>query len=128
MTRFTFWCRLMTPLAVAALALVGFSKPLAAQDAPKPIRALLVIGGGYHDYEKQKDLLAKGIAARAHVDVTVAYDPDKASKHLHQAFETPNWAKGYDVVVHDQCSADVKDLTLIDRVLEPHRQGLPAVV
>src|SRR5207248_2382504 len=31
-------------------------------------------------------------------------------------------------VIHDECSADVKDLAVIDRILVPHRQGLPAVL
>ncbi|HEX4149013.1 MAG TPA: ThuA domain-containing protein, partial [Pirellulales bacterium] len=39
-----------------------------------------------------------------------------------------DWAKGFDVVIHDECTADVKDLDVINRVLEPHRQGLPAIV
>ena len=30
--------------------------------------------------------------------------------------------------MHDECSADVKDLKVIDRILKPHRDGLPAVV
>ncbi len=31
-------------------------------------------------------------------------------------------------MVHDECSADVKDLKVIDRILKPHSAGLPAVV
>lgn len=94
----------------------------------KPIRALLVIGGCCHDYEKQKDLIAHGLAARAHIHVTVAYDPDKGVKHLNPVYEKADWAKDFDVVIHDECSADVKDGSVIQRILEPHRNGLPAVV
>jgi type 1 glutamine amidotransferase len=32
------------------------------------------------------------------------------------------------VVVHDECCADLTDEGLINRILEPHRNGLPAVV
>ena len=113
---------------VVALTTIALSGTLHAGGAPKPVRALLVIGGGYHDYAKQKDILAQGIAARAHVEVTVAYDPDKGTKNLNPVFNTPDWAKNYDVVIHDECSADVKDVDLINRILEPHRQGLPAVL
>jgi type 1 glutamine amidotransferase len=35
---------------------------------------------------------------------------------------------GPSVVVHDECTAQVKDLAVIDRVLKPHKNGLPAVV
>ena len=90
--------------------------------------ALLVIGGCCHDYAKQKDILTRGISARANVVWTIAYDPDKGTTHLNPVYATADWSKGYDVVVHDECSADVKELTVIDRILAPHRAGLPAVV
>src|SRR5437868_15205589 len=86
-----------------------------AEEKVKPIRALLVIGGCCHDYDKQKDILTKGVSARAHVEWVVSYDPDKGTKHLNPAYEKADWAKGFDVVVHDECCSDVKDLTLIDR-------------
>jgi type 1 glutamine amidotransferase len=114
---------------VVLLSFLGLSDAAPrAEDAPKPIRALLVIGGGYHDYAKQKDILSKGIADRAKVAVTVAYDPETSSEHLHSTFEKADWAKGYDVVIHDTCYSQVKDEALIERILEPHRRGLPAVV
>src|SRR5262249_51012920 len=34
----------------------------------------------------------------------------------------------FDVIIHDECSSDVKDLAVIDRILAPHRKGLPAVI
>jgi type 1 glutamine amidotransferase len=39
-----------------------------------------------------------------------------------------DWAKGFDVVVHDECSSDVKDVDTINKILKPHRDGLPGVV
>ncbi len=112
--------------AVALAALSGVAR--ADADAQRPVRALLVIGGCCHDYAQQKDILAHGISARANVAWTVAYDPDKTTAHLNPIYDSPDWAKDFDVVVHDECSADVKDLQVIDRILAPHRQGLPAVV
>ncbi len=100
----------------------------ARADDVKPIRALLVLGGCCHDYNTQKDLLAKGIAERAAVEVVIAYDPDTTTSHLNPVYENADWAKGFDVIIHDECSSDVKDLAIIDRILEPHRQGLPAVL
>jgi type 1 glutamine amidotransferase len=118
---------LLTALLVVAVSLVPAA--LGAEDAAaKPIRALLVIGGCCHDYARQKDILARGISARANVQVTVAYDPDTSTRHLNPVYDNPDWAKGFDVVIHDECSSDVKDLVAIDRILKPHREGLPAVV
>jgi type 1 glutamine amidotransferase len=120
-------------VAAAALfcaVLIGLApgSPARAQDKPKPIRGLLVIGGCCHDYDKQKDILTKGISARAHVEWVISYDPDKGTKHLNPVYGKPDWAKNFDVIVHDECCTDVVDLDLIDRILEPHRQGLPGVV
>lgn len=117
----------MLRFACLALALVA---PLAGQaaDDPAPIRALLVIGGCCHDYAKQKDVLTRGISARANVQWVIAYDPDTTTRHLNPVYAKDDWAQGFDVVVHDECSSDVKDLAIINRILKPHRDGLPAVV
>ena len=130
MTRTRLWSLTLAALAMlgaSILSLSGGDRARAA-DAPKPIRALLVLGGCCHDYAKQKDILTKGISDRANVQWTVAYDPDKGTKHLNPIYENPDWSKGFDVVVHDECCSDVKDLAIINRILEPHRQGLPGVV
>jgi type 1 glutamine amidotransferase len=115
---------------LAALAFLSPTTPTAPADKAdaKPIRVLLVIGGCCHDYAKQKDILAKGIAARANVEVTVAYDPDTGTKHVNPVYNKADWAKDFDVVIHDECCADVKDLDVINGILKPHRDGLPAVV
>jgi type 1 glutamine amidotransferase len=100
----------------------------AAQPVAKPIRALLVIGGCCHDYKKQKDIITKGISARANVEWTISYDPDTGTKHVNPVYSKDDWANEFDIIVHDECTADVKDMTIVNRVLEPHRKGLPAVV
>ena len=112
---------------VTSLLLVSAGS-LRAEDKVKPIRALLVLGGCCHDYDTQKDLLSKGITARAHVEVVIAYDKDTTTSHLNPVYEKADWAEGFDVIIHDECSSDVKDLAIIGRILEPHRQGLPAVL
>jgi type 1 glutamine amidotransferase len=103
-------------------------KPAADKPAARPVRALLVIGGCCHDYSKQKDILAKGIAARANVEVTIAYDKDTGTKHLNPVYANVDWAKDFDVIIHDECAADVKELNAIDNILKPHREGVPGVV
>lgn len=125
----------LRPYALAALVLtpvllvfLSVTVPAQADDADKPIRALLVIGGCCHDYAKQKDLLTKGISARANVQWKIAYEKDTTTKKLNPVYENADWAKGFDVVVHDECSAEVKDKAIIDRILQPHRDGLPGVV
>lgn len=121
-------------LLLAGLALCGTlpGDARADQAAPvakpgKPIRALLVIGGCCHDYARQREI-TRGITERAPVEWTVAYDSDTTTRHLNPVYENPEWAKGFDVVVHNECSADVSDPAVIERILKPHREGVPSVV
>jgi type 1 glutamine amidotransferase len=113
-------------LALAALMAL-FGRSQAAPQDDKPIRALLVLGGCCHDYEKQKDIISQGISKRANVQWSIAYDPDKTTKHNNPVYANPEWYKGFDVVVHDECSSDVKDTETINGILKPHKDGLPAV-
>ncbi len=94
----------------------------------KPIRALLVTGGCCHDYAEQKKILTEGISARAPVEWTIEYSDKTTTDIKFPIYENPDWAKGFDVVVHNECVSDVKDLDWIERILKPHREGLPAVV
>src|SRR5688572_26217598 len=43
-------------------------------------------------------------------------------------YDDPNWAKGYDVVVHNECFADTTDANYIRRITSAHHAGTPAVV
>jgi type 1 glutamine amidotransferase len=119
-------------LQQSTLAGVGFwaagSLATRADDSDQPIRALLIIGGCCHDYVKQKELIPRGVSARANVQWKVAYDPDKGTRHVNPVYANADWAKGFDVVVHDECCADVTDLKVIQRILAPHQEGLPAVL
>ncbi len=98
-----------------------------AADAPKPLRVLLITGGCCHDYPAQKDILKKGIEARANVLVEQIHTDDKSVKPPLPIYGNPDYAKGFDVVIHDECAAGVADLATIDGVLAPHRAGIPGV-
>lgn len=100
---------------------------LHAAEAPKPLRALLITGGCCHDYAKQKDILKEGLEKRAHIVVDQVHTADKSTKPPLAILGNPDYAKGYDVVIHDECAADVSDPKTIAAVLAPHRAGLPGV-
>src|SRR5688500_17297182 len=118
---------LMVLLMIMGLA-PAWAEGQTKQEKGKAIRALLVIGGCCHDYARQKEILTAGISARANVQWTIAYDADKSTRHRNPVYDRADWAKGFDVIVHDECSADVRDKESIDRILAPHREGLAAVV
>ncbi|MDA0766134.1 MAG: ThuA domain-containing protein [Verrucomicrobia bacterium] len=114
--------RFLIPALASLLPLASSAEP-----AAKPLKALLVIGGCCHDYAAQKDVLKAGIEARANIDIDVCYSPDKSTKPTFTCYEKDNWAEGYDVIIHDECSADVKDPVVVNRILDPHRKGVPGV-
>ena len=130
MIRLKILLRSTTIIAMTLVSLLGLVPIRAAQgeDHGKPIRALLVVGGCCHDYAKQKDILTQGISARANVVWTIAYDPNTTTTHKNPVYDNAEWAKDFDVIVHDECSSDVKGMEVIDGILKPHREGLPAVV
>ena len=115
--------KLRTLLALTAL--VGLTSTLAAEQ--KPLRILVVAGGCCHDYATQKEVLKKGIEARVNAVVEVAYDPTKSTKPLFELFKSPDWGKNFDVVVHDECAADITDQAYVANIVNAHKNGLPAV-
>ncbi|MEK0437232.1 MAG: hypothetical protein RLZZ233_203 [Verrucomicrobiota bacterium] len=115
--------KLPTLLALALLA--GVASPLVAEQ--KPLRVLVVAGGCCHDYANQKEILKKGIEARVNATVEVAYDATKSTKPVFELYKSPDWGKNFDVVVHDECAADITDQAYVANIVNAHKNGLPAV-
>ena len=108
---------------VLALSLEVVSRASAAN--VKPIRVLLITGGCCHDYATQKEILKKGIEERANVRVEQLHSDD-TSTHPPLAFlGNPDYAKGYDLIIHDECASDISEPAKVEAVLKPHRDGLP---
>ncbi|MFT5412027.1 MAG: hypothetical protein ACI9NC_004764, partial [Verrucomicrobiales bacterium] len=98
----------------------------AVQAAAKPIKALLIAGGCCHDYKGQTKALSEGIQKRANVQVDVYWTDDKGTNPPFPIFDDPDWAKGYDVIIHDECAAGNNDLGVMMRILAAHKT-VPAV-
>lgn len=116
------WGRL---LVVACLLFAAGAQ--AAEAKAKPLKALLLIGGCCHDYAAQKEILKSGIEARANVVVDVIYSPETNTKPAFPIYGNAKYADGYDVVIHDECAADIKDPAVVEGVLAPHKAGIPGV-
>ncbi|WP_395733133.1 hypothetical protein [Prosthecobacter sp.] len=112
----------MRPLALLLL----LSTAILGHAETKPLKALLVAGGCCHDYAKQHVILSQGIQARANVQVDVVWTDDKSVMPPLPLYDNPDWAKGYDIIIHDECAAGVKDMALVKRILDVH-QTIPAV-
>jgi len=109
-----------------ALLLFSVASALAA-DAPAPLRVLIVTGGCCHDYATQHQLIGKGLEARANVVVTHAHSASKGTDVTFDIYRKEGWWKDFDVVVHDECAADVTDRAYVANILAAHRAGVPAV-
>jgi len=117
--------------SLLVLANSVFANGLSAQDAakskPKPLKALLVTGGCCHEYAKQKDLLKAGIESRAMVEVSHVHSADTSTKAKFAIYDDPNWANGYDIILHDECTSHVVEQPYVDNILNAHKNGVPAV-
>ena len=114
---------LRTLLAILSLGVSAF-----AVDAPKPLRALMVCGGCCHDYEAQKKILSEGISARANVEWTIVHEGGPGKDHRVSIYEKPDWWKGYDLVLHNECFGDVNDNAFVEGIVAAHKVGVPAVM
>jgi hypothetical protein len=113
-----------TPRLLALVSVFSFAFVTAAKD---PIRALLITGGCCHDYAKQKDILKNGLEARANIVVDQIHTDDKSTKPPLAILGHPDYAKGYDIVIHDECGSDISDPETVQGVLNPHKNGIPGV-
>lgn len=100
------------------------------QTQEKPIKAMLITGGCCHDYEQQKKIITEGISARSKIkiDWTVVHQGGSTTDTKIPLFENKDWAKGYDIVIHNECFAKIDDKDWVERVLKPHREGVNAIV
>lgn len=119
--------KLIAPL-ILALAAAGSFWLVQAADAPaKPLRILLVAGGCCHDYAQQQLILKEGIESRINAVMDIAYNPDTSTEATFEIYNSADWAKDFDVILHDECSANVTDRAYVKRILDAHRNGTPAV-
>jgi len=115
----------LTVSAVCAAVLLGV-QPSPAAEIP-PLKALLIAGGCCHDYAKQKDILKRGLEQRANLKVDIIYVDDGSTSPKLPILGNPDYAQGYDVVIHDVCGSDLNQQATVEAVLKPHRDGIPGV-
>jgi putative heme-binding domain-containing protein len=113
-----------------SLVVAGFVSlcQIVSAEAPRPLKILLVTGGCCHDYTNQKELIKNGLETRAHLEVTHVQQGGDSRQSKIPLYENANWADGYDLVIHDECFGAVTDVEWCERILAPHKRGLPAVV
>jgi type 1 glutamine amidotransferase len=120
--------RLPWRFGVLALALLFLAAGQSLARSAEPLRALLITGGCCHDYAAQKKILTEGISARANVVWTIVHEGGDSHDHMVSVYQKPDWAKGYDVVVHNECFGAISNVAFVDRIASAHTNGVAAVV
>lgn len=114
-------------LLLVSLLLVASARSGSAT-ATAPVRALLITGGCCHNYPFQTQQFTNAMAKLAKVEWTVVMDGGTGTRAEIPLYDQPDWAKGYDVVVHNECFADTTNSVYMRKITDAHKTGVPAVV
>ncbi|MFG0267701.1 MAG: ThuA domain-containing protein [Rhodopirellula sp. JB055] len=121
-----------TFLLASAVLFSGF----ASADATSPtesdddsLRVLIITSGCCHDYDFQAKAIQMA-ATKAGVDAqwTVVNDGGKGTQAEIDFYSDENWAKPFDVVIHNECFAATTNPDYIRQITKAHHAGVPAVV
>lgn len=96
-------------------------------DRPAPLRGLLVTGGCCHDYTQQKRIITEGLSQRVHMVWDVVHEGGDSRDHKLSVYEQQDWARKYDVIVHNECFGQVTDDQFVKSIVA-HHAGVPAVM
>ena len=116
------------PAAQGQRAGGGMSDRFAGQ--PR-IKALMVAGGCCHDYPTQGGVLMKMLQTELPIDWNFVYTGGTAGQFIPALYNDPNWFRGYDLVVHNECFTPADSLVsdqYLANAAAATRAGVPAVV
>lgn len=94
------------------------------------INVLYLTGGGWHDYERQKELIPPGLdehLGSLEVNWTIVHEGQGDPEHLLSVLKEEHWAEDYDVIVHNHAFGRVEDAAFVKHAVE-HHAGTPAVL
>lgn len=112
-------------LLSCVLALAGPTSVFAEES----VRILLVTGGCCHDYEHQTKMLKQAFEENeVKADWKVVLEGGTGTEAEIDLYEQADWAKGFDVVIHNECFANTKSEEYIRKITEAHKAGANAVV
>lgn len=116
-----------SPAGIAAQP-PGSAAPGQPQGQAPRVSALIVSGGCCHDYVYQAKVLMEAVGKAMPVDWTVLVQGSGTTTRF-SIYNRPDWIKGFDIVVHNECSADITDEAFIRTITSAHRTSrVPAMV
>jgi len=117
-----------TIISLLLLLSVSLQPTEANNKFKKPLRILLITSGCCHNYPMQAKALKDGLSKLSEAEWTVVSEGGTGTQGVINLYDDPKWAKGYDVVVHNECFADTKTPEYIRKITSAHYKGVPAVV
>lgn len=99
------------------------------EQSAKPIRVLLITGGCCHDYPFQTAAMQKAAVDRGvAMEWKVVNEGGTGTEATIDLYKDPDWAKDFDVVIHNECFANTKEEAYIQSITNVHKAGANAVV
>ena len=125
----------MKSQCLAALAVFALLLPTAGAQAETEdkstnvINILLITSGCCHDYDYQtKSMQLAFEKAGVAANWTVVNEGGTGTSAQIDFYKDSDWAKGFDVCIHNECFAKTKEVDYIRSITSPHKAGLNAVV
>jgi uncharacterized protein len=97
-------------------------------EAKGPLRILLVTGGCCHNYGLQTEAIKASLPPSLHAEWTVVNEGGTGTTAMIPLYDRADWAKGYDLVIHNECFADTKEPEYLRSITAAHYKGVNAVV
>ena len=115
-----------TLLLIGVGILWGLPNESVSAERVVPLRGLLLTGGCCHDYTQQKRIITEGISQRANIVWDVVHEGGTSKDHRLSVYEQKDWARKYDIIVHNECFGAVTDEQFVKSIVA-HHEGVPAV-
>ena len=97
--------------------------------ADPDVNILLITSGCCHDYDFQTKAMQLAFKERGvNADWTVVNEGGTGTKAQIDFYKNADWAKGFDLVIHNECFANTVDEKYIRSITGPHKAGVNAVV
>ena len=121
---------LLLRIAAAAFCFLSVAASSAAEKiySGQPLKGLIITGGCCHNYDFQTHAMTKGISEVADVEWSVVNEGGKGTRAQIDLYKDEDWAKPYDVIIHNECFADTTDAEYIRSITQAHKAGKPALV
>lgn len=130
-SRSALWVVLLTSVLAISIAAEGArstNQGTRAEPA-RPIRALYVTGGGFHDFVTQETIVPPGVTQRVKIEWTIDHTAGKSTDVLIERHKNTDWTKAFDVAVYNMSFSNVVDVDWIQRLAGAHRDsGVGAVI